>query len=132
MQKVWIGFMKWRNVFVGLLLLSLHVSAENGADTSFTQGLAEAKRLADTDAGKAYDGEFAKVVAPRFSDIVSGCTKNLGPKINFQVVFVFAADGHVQQVLTPGDQPAAACVGDKFRSAFARSSPRRLASAIVD
>jgi hypothetical protein len=115
MQNVWIDFMKWRNAFVGLLLLSLHASAENGADTSFTQGLAEAKRLADTDAGKAYDGEFAKVVAPRFSDIVSGCTKGLGPKINFQVVFVFAADGHVQQVLTPGDQPAAACVGDKLR-----------------
>jgi len=106
------------------MLLSLHVSAENGADTSFTQGLAEAKRLAETDAGKAYDEEFAKVVAPRFSDIVSGCTKNLGPKINFQVVFVFAADGHVQQVLTPGDQPAAACVGDKLRDLHLPAPPR--------
>jgi hypothetical protein len=90
----------------------------------FTQALAEAKRLADTDAGKAYDGEFAKAVAPRLSDIVSGCTKNLGPRINFQVVFVFGSDGHVEQVLTPSDQPAAACVGDKFRDLRLPAPPR--------
>ncbi len=107
--------MKCRNALAGLLLFSLQASAADTAESSFTQALAEAKRLGDTDAGKAYDSEFAKVVAPRLSDIVSGCTKNIGPKINFQVVFVFAADGRVQQVLTPGDQPAAACVGDKLR-----------------
>ena len=116
--------MKWMSAFVGLLLLCLRASAENKADTSFTQALAEAKRLVDTDAGKAYDGEFAKVVAPRLGDIVSGCTKNLGPKINFEVVFVFAADGRVQQVLTPGDQPAAACVGDKLRDLRLPAPPR--------
>ena len=116
--------MKWRNALAGLLLLTLQASAENRADTSFTQALAEAKRLGDTDAGKGYDGEFAKVVAPRLSDIVTGCTKNLGPKINFDVVFVFAADGHVQQVLAPSDQPAAACVGDKLRDLHLPAPPR--------
>src|SRR6266478_4286744 len=116
--------MKWRNALAGLLLLTLQASAENRADTSFTQALAEVKRLGDTDAGKGYDGEFAKVVAPRLSDIVTGCTKNLGPKINFDVVFVFAADGHVQQVLAPSDQPAAACVGDKLRDLHLPAPPR--------
>jgi hypothetical protein len=107
--------MKWTNVIAGLLLFSLHASGENRSDPSFTQALTEADRLCDTAAGKAYDGEFGKVVAPRLGDIVRDCTRNLGPKINFQVVFVFGLNGKVQQVLTAGDQPAAVCVGDKLR-----------------
>src|SRR5205809_7377340 len=81
---------------------------------SFTEALAEAKRLGETEEGKAYDQEFAKVAASRLSDAVSECTKNLGPRVNFEVVFVFAADGHAEQVLTPSDKPAAKCFGDKL------------------
>jgi tetratricopeptide (TPR) repeat protein len=113
-----------------LMLVSLRAQdAKFAADSlqhsrAFTQALAEAKRLGETEAGKAYDVEFTKEVAPRLSDIVSGCTKNLGPRINFQVVFVFAADGHVEQVLTPSDQPAATCVGDKLRDLHLPVPPR--------
>jgi tetratricopeptide (TPR) repeat protein len=82
---------------------------------SFTEALAEARRLGETEEGKAYDDEFGKAAGPRLSDAVSECTKNLGPRVNFEVVFVFAADGHVEQVLTPSDQPAAKCFGDKLR-----------------
>src|SRR6266481_2455176 len=82
---------------------------------SFTEALAEAKRLGETEEGKAYDDEFGKAAGPRLSDAVSECTKNLGPRVNFEVVFVFAADGHVEQVLTPSDQPAAKCFGDRLR-----------------
>jgi tetratricopeptide (TPR) repeat protein len=82
---------------------------------AFTQALAEAQRLADTDAGKAYQNEFGKIVAPRLGDIVGECTKNLGPTVKFVVVFVFAANGQLEQVLGPKDQPAAKCIGDKFR-----------------
>jgi hypothetical protein len=74
-----------------------------------------AKRLGETEQGKAYDEEFGKIAGPRLSDAVSECTKNRGPRVNFEVVFVFAADGHVEQVLTPSDQPAAKCFGDKLR-----------------
>jgi len=107
--------MDWKKALAALLLFSLQASAQNKADDTFNQALAEAKRLSETDAGKAYDAEFSKVAAPRLSDIVSACTKNLGPRIVFQVVFVFAADGHVEKVLTASDQPAAACVGEKLR-----------------
>ena len=82
---------------------------------SFAEALAEAKRLGETEEGKAYDDEFGKAAGPRLSDAVSECTKNLGPRVNFEVVFVFAADGHVEQVLTPSDQPAAKCFGDRLR-----------------
>jgi hypothetical protein len=99
-------------------------SKESKQGPDFSQALAEARRLADTAEGKAYDGEFAKVVAPRLGDTVGECTKNLGPKVKFQVVFVFAADGHVQQVLTPSHQPAAACVGDKLRDVHLPAPPR--------
>ena len=116
--------MKWTNVLAGLLLSSFQAFGENRSDTSFTKVLAEAESLSETDAGKAYDGEFGKVVAPRLGDIVRDCTKNLGSKFNFQVVFVFGVDGKVQQVLTAGDQPAAACVGDRLRDLQLPAPPR--------
>src|ERR1700693_2452217 len=101
---------------------------------AFTEASAEAERLGKTEAGEVYEIEFTKAVTPQLSDIVSGCAKNLGPKVKFiakfnappasttrlrgeraQMVFVFAADGHVEQVLTPSDEPAAKCVGEKLR-----------------
>ena len=91
---------------------------------SFTEALAEAKRLGETEEGKAYDQEFAKVAASRLSDAVSECTKNLGPRVNFEMVFVFAADGHAEQVLTPSDKPAAKCVGDKLHDLHLSAPPR--------
>src|SRR6266436_771391 len=109
---------------VGSLVLALSTlwgqDAKVGADSSqhsrsFTEASAEAKRLGETEEGKAYDDEFGKAAGPRLSDAVSECTKNLGPRVNFEVVFVFAADGHVEQVLTPSDQPAAKCFGDRLR-----------------
>jgi hypothetical protein len=119
-------------ILVGSLVLALStlgardafgaVSSQDGR--GFTQALAEARRLSETEAGKAYDAEFGKVVAPRLSDIVSECTKNLGSRVNFKVVFVFAADGHVDKVLTPSDQPAAKCVGDNLRDLHLAAPPR--------
>ncbi len=101
---------------VGLRPLDAESTAKNSQQSrAFTEALAEARRLADTEAGKAYQGEFGKIVAPRLGDIVGECTKNLGPTVKFQVVFVFAANGQLEQVLGPKDQPAAKCVGDKFR-----------------
>ena len=91
---------------------------------SFTEALAEAKRLGETEEGKAYDQEFAKVAASRLSDAVSECTKNLGPRVNFEMVFVFAADGHAEQVLTPSDKPAAKCVGEKLHDLHLPAPPR--------
>jgi hypothetical protein len=91
---------------------------------SFTEALAEAKRLGETKEGKAYDQEFAKVAASLLSDAVSECTKNLGPRVNFEMVFVFAADGHAEQVLTPSDKPAAKCVGDKLHDLHLPAPPR--------
>jgi hypothetical protein len=99
-------------------------SKESKQEPTFAQALAEATRLSDTEEGKAYDGEFAKVVAPRLGDTVGECTKNLGPRFKFQVVFVFAADGYVQQVLTSRHQPAAACVGSKLRDIHLPAPPR--------
>jgi tetratricopeptide (TPR) repeat protein len=116
-----------RRKFVGIVTVSVIVlstlraqDAKFATDSSqhnrsFTEALAEAKRLGETEAGKAYDQEFGKAAGPRLSDAVSECTRNRGPRINFEVVFVFAADGHVEQVLTPRDQPAAKCFGDKLR-----------------
>src|SRR6266550_1235087 len=111
---------------VGLRPLDAKSTAKNSQQSrAFTEALAEARRLADTEAGKAYQGEFGKIVAPRVGDIVGECTKNLGPTVKFQVVFVFAANGQLEQVLGgPKDQPAAKCVGDKFRDLQLPAPPR--------
>jgi hypothetical protein len=139
-------------ILVGSSFLALSTlraqDAKFAADSSqhsraFTEASAEAERLGKTEAGEVYEIAFTKVVTPRLSDIVSECAKNLGPKIKFiahfnappasttrlrrertQVVFVFAADGHVQQVLTPSDQAAAKCVGDKLRDLQLPAPPR--------
>src|SRR5215217_4277346 len=120
-------------ILVGLSFLALTaLSAQNAkvkADVSqhsrsFVEAVAEAKRLGETEEGKAYDEEFGKVAGPRLSDAVSECTKNLGPRVNFEVVFVFAADGHVEQVLSPSDKPAAKCFGDKMRDLQLPAPPR--------
>jgi hypothetical protein len=101
---------------VGLRPLDAKSTAKNSQQSrAFTEALAEARRLADTDAGKAYEGEFGKVVSPRLGDIVGECTKNLGPTVKLQVVFVFAANGQLEQVLGPKDHAAVACMGEKFR-----------------
>src|SRR6266511_2096595 len=90
---------------------------------SFAQALAEAKRVVDTDPGKVYDVEFSATVVPRLSEIVSECTKNSGPRVVFDVVFVFAANGNVEQVFASPDQPAAACVGEKLRDLHLSAPP---------
>jgi hypothetical protein len=130
-------------ILVGGSVLALSTlwaqDAKFAADSSqhnraFTEASAEAERLGKTEAGELYEIEFGKVVTSRLADIVSECAKNLGPKIKFiahfnappasttrlrgqraQVVFVFAADGHVEQVLIPNDQSVAKCIGDKLR-----------------
>jgi hypothetical protein len=91
--------------------------------TSFDQALAEARRLADTDAGKAYEGEFGKAVAPRLGDVVGECTKNRGPTVKFQIIFVFAADGQLEQVLAPKGEAAAACLREKLRDLHLPAPP---------
>ena len=117
--------MKSRNILIAVfLLLSLPIWSEAKEGTSFSEKLAEATRLGDTNEGKAYDKEFSKVVAPQLGDILNQCTKGLGPRVKFDVVFVFAADGNVQDVVTPEDQPAAKCVGDKLRNLHLVAPPR--------
>src|SRR4029077_6169969 len=61
-------------------------SATNGPqqNRAFTEALAEARRLADTDEGKAYQNEFGKIATPRLGDIVGECTKNLGPTFKLE------------------------------------------------
>ena len=109
---------------VTLLLFSVPASPQAKEGISFADKLAEATRLGDTNEGKAYDNEFSKMVAPQLGDILKECAKGIGPRVKFDVLFVFAADGHVQDVLTSDDQPAAKCVGDKLRNLHLPPPPR--------
>jgi len=91
---------------------------------SLTEAVAEAKRLVETDEGKRYDYEFTTAVSARLADVVGECTKNSKLPIVFDVVFVFAGDGLVENVLQTPDQTAAVCVADKLRNLRLPAPPR--------
>jgi hypothetical protein len=92
--------------------------------TSLTDAVAEAKRLNETEEGKRYDFEFSTTVSDRIGDIVGQCTKDSKPPVVFDLVFVFAGDGHVANVLHPPDSAAAACVAAKFKNLRLRAPPQ--------
>ena len=110
-------------VSIQALALEATPAASPSRFTTFAQAYAEAKRLTDTDPGKVYDVDFSMAITPRLSEIVGECTKNSGPRLVFDVVFVFAANGNVEQVFASPDQPAAACVGEKLRDLHLSAPP---------
>jgi tetratricopeptide (TPR) repeat protein len=90
---------------------------------SLTDAVAEAKRLRETEAGKLYDFDFNATVSNRLGDIVGQCAKDSKPLV-FDLVFVFAGDGHVAQVLQPPDSTVAACVAAKLGNLRLRAPPQ--------
>jgi hypothetical protein len=91
--------------------------------TSLTDAAAEAERLEETEAGKLYDFDFDAAVSNRLTDAVSQCAKDSKPVI-FDLVFVFAGDGHVAQVLQPANSTVAACVAAKLGDVRLRAPPQ--------
>src|SRR6266480_158104 len=63
---------------------------------SLTDAVAEADRLRETEEGKLYDFDFNAILSNRLGDTVGQCAKDSKPVI-FDLVFVFAGDGHVAQ-----------------------------------
>jgi tetratricopeptide (TPR) repeat protein len=102
---------------------ALPIAARPSRFTSLTDAVAEAKRLRETEAGKLYDFDFNAIVSNRLADIVGHCAKDSKPLI-FDLVFVFAGDGHVAQVLQPPDSTVAACVAAKLGDLRLRAPPQ--------
>src|SRR5205809_1844540 len=90
---------------------------------SLPDAVAEADRLRETEEGKLYDFDFNAIVSNRLGDTVGQCAKDSKPVI-FDLVFVFAGDGHVAQVLQPRDSTVAACVASKLGDLRLRPPPR--------
>jgi hypothetical protein len=90
---------------------------------SLTDAVAEADRLRETEGGKLYDFDFNAILSDRLTDVVSQCAKDSKPVI-FDLVFVFAGDGHVAQVLQPPDSTVAACVASKLGDLRLRPPPQ--------
>jgi tetratricopeptide (TPR) repeat protein len=99
------------------------VDAPPSRFASLTDAAAEAKRLRETEAGKLYDFDFNTTVSNRLTDVVGQCAKDSKPLI-FDLVFVFAGDGHVAQVLQPPDSTVAACVASKLGDLRLRAPPQ--------
>lgn len=124
---------------LGLLLLALGTRAQEndpgtavsvsptpavpGRFASLTDAVAEAKRLSETEPGKLYEFDFNATMSTRLTDAVGQCAKDSKPVI-FDLVFVFAGDGHVAQVLKPPDSTVAACVAAKLGNLRLRAPPQ--------
>ena len=91
--------------------------------TSLTDAVAEAERLSETEPGKLYDFDFNATMSNRLTDAVGQCANDSKPVI-FDLVFVFAGDGHVAQVLKPPDSTVAACVAAKLGNLRLRAPPQ--------
>ena len=90
---------------------------------SLTDAVAEADRLRETEEGKLYDFDFNAILSNRLGDTVGQCAKDSKPVI-FDLVFVFAGDGHVAQVLQPPGSTVAACVASKLGDLRLRPPPQ--------
>ena len=90
---------------------------------SLTDAVAEAERLSESEPGKLYDFDFNATVSNRLGDVVGQCAKDSNPVI-FDLVFVFAGDGHVAQVLQPPNSTVAACVANKLGNLRLRAPPQ--------
>ncbi len=99
------------------------IAATPSRFASLKDAVAEADRLRETEAGKLYDFDFNATVSNRLGDIVGQCAKDSKPLI-FDLVFVFAGDGHVAQVLQPPDSTVAACVASKLGDLRLRAPPQ--------
>jgi hypothetical protein len=91
--------------------------------TSLADAMAEADRLEKTEEGKLYDFDVNAILSNRLGEIVGQCAKDSKPVI-FDLVFVFAGDGHVAQVLRPSDSTVAACVAGKLSDLHLRAPPQ--------
>ena len=99
-------------------------AATAGPFTSLSEAIAEADRNSETSEGKRYDYEFSSAIQSRLADVVHECAKGSKLPLVFDVVFIFAADGRVENTLQTPDQSAAVCVADKLRNVRMPAAPR--------
>ena len=92
--------------------------------TSLSEAIAEADRNSETSEGKRFDYEFSSAIQSRLADVVHECAKGSTLPLVFDVVFIFAADGRVENTLQTPDQSAAVCVADKLRNVRLPAAPR--------
>jgi tetratricopeptide (TPR) repeat protein len=92
--------------------------------TSLSEAIAEADQNSETTEGKRYDYEFSSAIQSRLADVVHECAKDSKLPLVFDVVFIFAADGRVENTLQTPDQSAAVCVADKLRNVRLPAAPR--------
>ena len=90
---------------------------------SLADAVAEAERLSETEEGKLYDFDVNATLSNRLGVTVGQCAKDSKPLI-FDLVFVFASDGHVAQVFQPPDSTVAACVASKLSDLRLRAPPQ--------
>jgi hypothetical protein len=98
-------------------------SASPSRFASLADAVAEADRLSETEEGKLYDFDVNAILSNRLGETVGQCAKDSKPVI-FDLVFVFASDGHVAQVLKPPDSTVAACVASKLSDLRLRAPPQ--------
>jgi hypothetical protein len=95
-----------------LLLSPLLFAAE--PKESFEDVRARARKMGETDEGKAYEKEFSKAVSKSMQAALEDCTKDTKPPYVVNIVFVIDANGTAQRLVPAPNQPVSACVAKKL------------------
>jgi hypothetical protein len=81
--------------------------------------------MGETDEGKAYEKRFSEaLVARSLPAALRDCTKDTKPPYTINMVFVIAADGTTQRIISAPDQPVSACVAKKLTGVKLPAPPK--------
>ena len=117
----------WARYFAMALycgIFAFYVPETFGAPAmSFASAMAEAKRLARTDAGFRYKLKVASELQQPLTKAAIGCTHSSSQQ-TFALVLVFAGDGRIGQVLHTPKHPVAACVAERIKGIRVSGPPQ--------
>lgn len=99
--------------FAALWLSPLICAAE---PESFHVIQARAQSMGETPEGKGYEKRFSEAFVKPMQTALEACIQDTKTPIKVNVVFVIAADGITQRIVTAPDQPVSACAAKKLQN----------------
>jgi len=108
---------------LSILLLSTFLSAKEPTD-DYIAIRETARKLGDTEEGKAYEKQFGKDFAPSMQEALKTCTQGTTPPYKVNIVYVIAQDGTVERTIPDPEQPVSICAAEKIKGTKLSPPPK--------
>jgi len=106
------------------ILVSPLLPAADSDSEPYAKVYPRAHDMGATPEGKAYEKRFSEAFGKPMQAALQDCTKDTKPPYLVNVVFVIAADGTTQRIVTAPDQPVSACVANKLKNLKLPAPPK--------